>query len=93
MKKVKWNYQIVFSDLKLMNSIAIFVKDDSFIYENETQTMNAIYLLDTCEHKWVQIVHNGDSFVNTGNVYDNIGSIGVDKFKIIDFTQKVLNYL
>ena len=93
MKNCKWNYEISFNELKLMNTISLYVKDDSFIYNDETITMDTAYLKDVKNNKWVQIVYNGKEFVNTGNVIDDISNVGKDKLKFLDYTQRVLYYL
>ena len=56
MKNCKWSYEIKFNELKLMNAISLYVKDDSFIYNDETITMDTAYLKDIKNNKWVQIV-------------------------------------
>lgn len=93
MENCKWTYEIDFSELKMMNAISLYVKDDSFIYDNETITMDTAYLKDNKNNKWVQIVYNGKEFINTGNIFDDISKIGEGKVKLLDFTPKVLYYL
>lgn len=93
MKNCKWSYEIKFNELKLMNAISLYVKDDSFIYNDETITMDTAYLKDIKNNKWVQIVYNGKEFVNTGNVFDDISNVGEGKLKYLDYTQRVLYYL